>query len=233
MRVLGHRGSRSPGPENTLRAVVAALAAGADGVEVDVRRCADGRLVLCHDPTVRGRAVLHTSYDDLAAIGVPLLADVLAVASGRGVVCEVKNASDEPDFDPTGEATVGRLLRLLAERPGSAAPATVSSFDPRVVAAARSGGLRTGLLTRPGVPVGTGLAAATAAGHPELHAHVTSVRLDRGAARRAHEAGVELVAWTVTRVGAARRFAAAGLDGVIADDPAAVVAGLLASDDDA
>lgn len=50
--VIAHRAnSAGPGPaENTLPAILAARAAGADAVELDVRRTRDARLVLGHDP---------------------------------------------------------------------------------------------------------------------------------------------------------------------------------------
>ncbi|MHB1712143.1 MAG: glycerophosphodiester phosphodiesterase family protein [Acidimicrobiales bacterium] len=58
--VLAHRGAWSaevygvPGrPQNSLEAIEAALALGADGVEIDVRRTSDGELVLAHDPLAR------------------------------------------------------------------------------------------------------------------------------------------------------------------------------------
>ena len=50
--VVGHRGARARFPENTLPALRHALAAGADGVEIDVRVTADDVLVLAHDATL-------------------------------------------------------------------------------------------------------------------------------------------------------------------------------------
>ena len=48
--VYGHRGASAAAPENTIEAYVLARDQGADGVEIDVRRSADGILVLHHDP---------------------------------------------------------------------------------------------------------------------------------------------------------------------------------------
>lgn len=223
MEVWGHRGSRVPGPENTLVAVTGALSAGADGVEVDLRRCADGRLVLAHDPVVAGRPVREWPAEQLAGLGVPLALEALVAVRGRGrLVAEVKNAVGEPDHDTTRAATVTALLGLLTADDD----VLVSSFDPGVLATARSAGLATALLSRPGTTVGAGAAAAAAGGYGELHAHITSVRLDRAAARRCHDLGLRLVAWTLTRPGTAPRWAGSGVDAVIADDPAAVVAAL-------
>jgi glycerophosphoryl diester phosphodiesterase len=47
--VLGHRGFRARFPENTLLAFREALAAGADGIECDLQKSADGRYVVIHD----------------------------------------------------------------------------------------------------------------------------------------------------------------------------------------
>jgi glycerophosphoryl diester phosphodiesterase len=50
--ILGHRGSPTRAPENSLRSLALALEEGADGVEVDVQLSADGVPVLIHDPTL-------------------------------------------------------------------------------------------------------------------------------------------------------------------------------------
>src|SRR5688500_19835184 len=51
MEIIGHRGRPcAETPENTVESVRAALAEGADGVEVDVRLTADDVAVCCHDP---------------------------------------------------------------------------------------------------------------------------------------------------------------------------------------
>src|SRR5512138_2530443 len=47
--VLGHRGASADAPENTLAAFRLALEQGADGVELDVRRCRTGEVVVVHD----------------------------------------------------------------------------------------------------------------------------------------------------------------------------------------
>lgn len=47
-----HRGEHLRHPENSLPAIQAAIDAGMDYVELDVRTSSDGYLVLMHDPTV-------------------------------------------------------------------------------------------------------------------------------------------------------------------------------------
>lgn len=50
--IQGHRGFSECYPENTMSGYQAAFAAGAGGLEADVRRTRDGVFVLCHDPTL-------------------------------------------------------------------------------------------------------------------------------------------------------------------------------------
>ena len=54
--VLAHRGANRLAPENTLPAFARAVELGADGVELDVHRTADGALVVRHDADTPGRA---------------------------------------------------------------------------------------------------------------------------------------------------------------------------------
>ncbi len=47
-----HQGGAWEAPSSTLYAIAAALEVGASAIELDVHATADGRLVVCHDPTV-------------------------------------------------------------------------------------------------------------------------------------------------------------------------------------
>ena len=51
-RLFAHRGGCRIGPENTIEAFAAGLAAGADRLEMDVHATRDGHVVVLHDPTV-------------------------------------------------------------------------------------------------------------------------------------------------------------------------------------
>ena len=50
--VWAHRGASAYAPENTLEAFTLAVEQKADGIELDVQRTRDGRLVVIHDETV-------------------------------------------------------------------------------------------------------------------------------------------------------------------------------------
>src|SRR3954466_10045111 len=51
-QVFAHRGGSALGPENTIAAFDMGMAAGADGLELDVHLSADGVVVVHHDPTL-------------------------------------------------------------------------------------------------------------------------------------------------------------------------------------
>ncbi len=235
MLVLGHRGSRVPGPENTPGAVRAALERGADGVELDVRRSRDHQLVCVHDPLTGSdhgprRTVVET---DAAQLALPSVSEMLDAAAGGRVVLEIKNNRRQPDYDGR-RATTARLLSALLDgrrAAGATDDVVVSSFDHIALVVARAAGLRTALLTVPGIPVTAGLRLLLRGGHAELHAHVSALpkgmpRRAAAAVARAHDAGVTLIPWTVTSTADALRLREVGVDGVICDDPAAVVRAL-------
>ena len=102
--VVAHRGSWKLAPENSLASIEAAIALGADIVELDVQATSDGALVCVHDDTLdrttdgvgdiarsayvtvgagRLRARGGTSAQPLTELRVPLLAQALEAARNR------------------------------------------------------------------------------------------------------------------------------------------------------
>ena len=99
---IGHRGAAGHAPENTLAAIQKGIALGVDFVEIDVRRTADGVLVVLHDETVnrttngKGR-VDRLCLRDIEKLNagngehIPTLEEVLKVAAGKtGLMLELK-----------------------------------------------------------------------------------------------------------------------------------------------
>ncbi|HZO89709.1 MAG TPA: glycerophosphodiester phosphodiesterase [Chthonomonadaceae bacterium] len=116
---IGHRGAPRAFPGNTIRSFQRAVELGCTMVECDVRRAADGVLVLAHDPDVSDRQgrryrIAERSSADLRALdlgageGVPTLAELVAWAQGRcAVMADMKCEGDEV------EAKVVQALTLL------------------------------------------------------------------------------------------------------------------------
>lgn len=231
MELVGHRGMIDlQGPlENTVAAVEAALAAGADGVEVDARLTADGVPVCLHDADLLRISgfpspVRLLTYDQLRRVPlltgevVPRLAEVAEAVRGRGRL--IVDAKDDEAYPETVAAPVVAVLRQA----GLGGDAVLSSFSDRVLQHARriDPQLSRALITGPLVPATDGLRRAVAAGHGELHAHVRSVLADHHVVDRAGRHGVRLRCWTVNREPDARLLAVTGVAGVITDDPARI-----------
>ncbi len=70
---IAHRGDPSAARENTLPSFAAAAAAGADWVELDLRRTRDGAIVVLHDQTLERLWGLDASVGDLDADEVTAL----------------------------------------------------------------------------------------------------------------------------------------------------------------
>lgn len=225
--VLGHRGASASFPENTIEALRAAGDQGADGVELDVRRTADGGLALRHDPALAdGRAVVAVATTDLPP-DVPLLAAALDACRGMRVVnVEIKNLPGEPDFDPE-EAVAEGVVALLAERGQQDDPALlVSSFHRPTVERVRAlaPDLGTALLTID-LPDPAALVEDLAvAGHRALHPHHAFVTPE--AVELAHGAGLAVNVWTCDDPERIRWLADIGVDAVVTNDPRVALAAL-------
>lgn len=229
MRILGHRGASLPGvTENTLPAFEAAIDAGADGVEVDVRVTADGVAVCLHDPDVRRLTGLplpvgRLTYAQLRSLSlfdagrVSSLEDVLRLASSRAQV--VLDLKCEPGQAPSG-ALADATLRALRRVP-PAPDLVVSSFSRAVLSevAGRAPGLRRALITDEDVPVAVGLRRVLRDGHSDLHPALRSLAADPSVVAQLRRRGGAVRVWTVNRPIDARFCALMDVDALITDHP--------------
>lgn len=229
--VVAHRGASVEQPENTIAAFEAAIDAGADAVEFDVRMTADGHAVVLHDPdvsrTTDGTGVVsEMTLEDVRRLGVPTLEETLKLLSGRAAVdIEIKNAADEPGYTPDAEPAVEATLSALDEV-GFSGPVIVSSFNPRSIAHSRA--LRpdvpTGLLTWFDVEADEALAQASGQGHSWVLPFVTKVlEAGDGFGDRVHDAGSLLGVWIADDADIARQLFELGADAVATNDPRAIV----------
>lgn len=227
-QVWGHRGASGAAPENTLAAFELAVRLGAHGVELDAQRSADGVVVVVHDETVdrttagTGRVVDLTA-DQLAALGIPTLAQVLDLLAPTGlrVNVELKNGVEPyPGLVEDVEA-VTAASRLAADAPERI---LYSSFNHRSLARLTElgsrvprGVLHVEAMVRP-------WEYAASFGAQALHPMAVTVLAEEVAL--AHEAGMAVHAWTVDDPDAVRLLAAAGVDAVITNVPDVALAAL-------
>lgn len=219
--ILAHRGASAVCRENTIDAFRAARQSGADGVELDVRRSADGVLVVHHDPALPdGRALASVTSAELPA-WLPTLQAALEECRGLLVDIEVKNLPTEPGYDPDERAAVGSAE--LAVRLGLAGSVTVSSFTLASIDAAKAAcpGLATGWLTLAWYDQDAALALVAEHGHASLHPRHEAVTPELVAA--AHDLGLAVWAWTVDEPERIVWLSETGVDALITNTPDAAL----------
>jgi glycerophosphoryl diester phosphodiesterase len=244
---VAHRGASSSAPENTVAALHHAALAGADRVELDVRRSRDGALVLVHDATLerttdvrrvfpaRGpwqveaftldelRQLDAGSWFGAAYAGTPVatLDDALVHAEqvGMSLLLELKSPQHAPGLvrDVAGALRRHGAVRRI-DRPAPSPGVVVQSFDHRSMRRLKA--------MEPGVPVGL-LGAPPARDLAALSAWADQVnphhlRVDERYVRAVQRHGMECHVWTVNRRASMRRVLGLGVDGVITDRPASL-----------
>ena len=222
--MLAHRGANRVAPENSLAAFERALAMGADGVELDVHRSADGALVVHHDALAPGLgllAELPLATIRAARPDLPTLDEALDVCAGRVVNVEIKNSPGDPDHDPAEVAADLVVGMLQARRRRD--DVLVSSFSPATVERvhALDAAIPTALLTARTTELVALLELVHERGHRALNPRVHALVGGRAArlAARARALGLELYVWTVNEERQLRRLADAGVHAVITDVP--------------
>ncbi len=219
--VIAHRGASQAAPENTVAAFRRAAEMGADMVELDVRRSADGRLVVHHDPHLTdGRAVAATQADELP-VTVPSLDEALDACAGMAVNIEIKNDAEEPGFEPD-RALADDVATVVAAR-GDTDRVVVSSFDRASIDRLKevaSPPLATAWLVT--VPPPDAVEVAVAGAHQALHPWWQAV--DLALVERAHAAGLAVNVWTCDDSEAMARLAGWGVDGICTNVPDMAIA---------
>ncbi len=225
--VHAHRGSPLHFPENTVAGFAAAILDGADFIELDLGVTRDDALAVSHDPWLKPDAALlaHLSLEEVRRRGCPSLDEVFALAplGSFGFNLEVKSFPDHPDYTPAPEA-FARLLVASITRHSLETRCLVQSFDFRV--------LRAVAHLAPDLPL-----AALWDGEPlpyeqiarEAWADAASVAFSLLTPERvqaAHAAGVRVLVWTVNGPSAWEAALEAGVDDIITDDAAGLVAHL-------
>jgi len=202
---LAHRGDWRVAAENSLAAMLAALANPAcDGLEFDVRGSREGIPILLHDETltrVQGRRERpgELSVRELDAAGIPTLETVLVAAGPRPFL----------DVELKGEPILGVIAVLEAARGASLDRAVVSSFEAGTLAWLGS--------LRPAWPRwlnAEDLGSGTVALARDLGCRGVSVEwraINEHALARARAAGLEVAAWTVRRRATAARLERLGV----------------------
>jgi glycerophosphoryl diester phosphodiesterase len=241
-RVFAHRGGCALGPENTIAAFDRGLAAGADGLELDVRFSADGVVVVCHDETldrttdgsgpVSAKTAAELSrvdagyhFTDAAGqhpfrgrgVAVPTLREVLERYPNALMIVEMK--ADTAEMASAVVAEVQRAAavdRVCAAGYGSRSLAAAREVLPEMASSASRMEVRLALYRS---------WAAWPVSQPaydgyQVPEHAGSLRIvSPRFIRHAHRAGLGVQVWTVDDEPDMRRLLGWGADALISNRP--------------
>jgi glycerophosphoryl diester phosphodiesterase len=217
--VVAHRGGASLADGDVMEGIRRLVGHGVEAAEIDVRRTADGTLVVHHDADWRGLRLDRTTYDELRERDAPVrpLDDVLAAAAGRLTIdAELKESGYEAEI-------VAALLERVAP-----SRLILTSFLDEVVRCVKAEApeVRAGLLVGTRSPRRLLADVFPFDRIQRCGADFLAPSLDllaTGLGRRARRRGVPLLLWTEEdAAGLGRRLAEPGLIGVVTDAQLAV-----------
>ena len=251
MLIIGHRGASVVAPENTMAAFREALAVGADGIEFDVRLTRDGLPVVIHDSTLRRTGGLPHRVADLASaeiskvdVGswfaerkglsrgtfanetVASLAELFTLFESNNSTLFLEMKCDSPsEYRPLAEACVRSIHehslkeRVIVECFQLPALKIFKEIDREIKTVA----LFEPTFTNPSVLIDQRIInQATDVGAAALALHHRLAR--ESLVQKAKAAGLHVAVWTVDDPAWIERARAMGIDALITNDPAAMLA---------
>lgn len=222
--IVGHMGAPRLAPANTAEGFLAAQAAGADGIELDLIAAEAGTVLVAHDlgdagerPDALELASLERLLSSPPLAEMPVLLDIKSHGVDRALAAALVGARLTPraiisSFDP-------EVLRQLSL---SAPQATRSLTFPRSRRTAKRTPLARRLARSRERATGflLPLVVRRAAQRHQLHAITVNHRLvTERLCRTARRLGLELITWTVDDPADARRLLALDVDAIITNDP--------------
>lgn len=250
--VHGHRGARALRPENTIAAFEYAIAAGVDALEMDMAVTRDNVIVISHDPILEPpvchgsepRAVIHEltlaqvkqwdcgaqqnprfpTQQAIPGTRMPTLDEVFALAP-RGTFdynIETKSFPDKPQYTPDPE-TFARMVLAKVRQYKLEKRVILQSFDFRTLRAMKqlAPEIRLSALTEADTRDFATI-AREAGGADIISPNFKLVTAEKVAA--AHQAGLQVVPWTANTPADWDMLISSGVDAIITDDPAALIA---------
>jgi glycerophosphoryl diester phosphodiesterase len=234
---IAHRGAAALEPENTLRAIEAALRIGVEMVEIDVRPCADGTLMVVHDDDlsrvagVKERVSASTpahlrTIDVGKGEHIPTLEEALALLHGRALV----NIDQKADnLAPQLLKVIDRVSRRDEIMLSGSARRTFLQMRELAPEVSIACSLDADWHGAPHILAGRWTAAGARGEAGRIIARAREVQADsltldwRLASPRVtaycQRAGLRVLTWTVDDLPTMRRLRAAGVDGITSNRP--------------
>lgn len=217
--IIAHRGASAVAPENTIAAFEAAIAAGADGIEFDVRLASDGVPVVIHDDTLfRTHGVRHRvaemMCDELNDFDVPTLAQLFELFESNNLILYLEMKDKQ--------IRVAEECCRLVEQYGLKDRVIFECFDHSALKTVKNidSNLRTAPLFQPPASFIVKRALGIDANEIALHHRLTNKRT----VERARLADFSVVTWTVDDTAWVKRAQEFGIHALITNDPSALIA---------
>lgn len=250
--LFGHRGASAEAPENTLPAFERAVQAGVDVLEMDVHLSRDGVVMVHHDAflerTTNGSGRLNQhDYAELARLDAGYRFRGADGGFGfRGRSCRIPRLSEVLEAFPklafnieVKQEQPSMLAPVLAELERAGAESVLlAAANHRIMQelqAARTG-LALGLSAEQCWEVWSRALLGRSLGKYQGRALQVPPRFrgvlpvaTRRVIRLAHAAGIEVHLWTLNERTTAEHWLSRGVDGIMSDDPAAVIAAVRAA----
>ena len=126
--VVAHRGAWRGAPENSLAAIERAIDVGADIVEIDVRKSADGELFLMHDDTL------------LRMVGIDRDAETFTMAELQAIALREDDGGENRGLTDQRIPTLSQALEIIRGRIFADLDLKDRELFPEVAACARTMG---------------------------------------------------------------------------------------------
>jgi len=243
--VIGHRGNRAHAPENTLESFREAVALGVDAVEFDLRVSRDGVLVVMHDDTLdrttdASGPVAERTATELGSVdaGARFTRDGGRTFPwrGRGVTISSFDQTieslprDLPCIIELKTVAAAEPLRLAIRRHAIAHRVIVAGFDPEATRPLRGAGFALGASTPDVVKLVLLALLGRRIGPQPFQAlcipprwHGIPVPI-AALVRALRGSGTVTHVWTINDAATALQLWRAGVQGIISDDPSAILA---------
>jgi glycerophosphoryl diester phosphodiesterase len=230
-QIVGHRGASAIAPENTMAAFREAIAAGSDGIEFDVRLTRDGVPVIIHDKTLRRTSRLSHRIADLTfsqleslGVAVPSLEQLFTLFKTNDLILFLEMKVDlESEHLPLAEACC-----KLIDKHSFKQRVIIECFDLKALAVVRhlDSEIKTAALFRPTLsrPMSDQqiVNRTKTLGASVLALHYRLAR--QSLVQNAIAADLRVVVWTVDDPAWIPRAQSAGIEALITNDPAAMLA---------
>lgn len=228
---FAHRGASGDYPENTLLAFWEGIKAGANGLELDVHKTKDGKLVIIHDEdverTFQARGLIKdltldelrnlkcrkALFSDSKECRISTLEEVLELVKEHQITLNIELKTDVIPYSGIEEDVVGLIQAYDLKN-----QVLISSFNPKSIKLCKEidSEIRTGFLYYQ--PIDQVIEYAKSLQVDAIHPHLRLVSEDL--IKEAHENQLEVNVYTVNSPIYMRKLIVAGVDGIFTDYPA-------------